>query len=316
MAMYNAQGLAGNDQARLTLSDAGDYDRRLKGRILVLILAAAGGLNADQAKVLTARQVVTLIQQHSGVPWNGPTVDTFKAGDPNAPVTGIAVTMMATFDVLRRASAQGANLIITHEPTFYSHEDKTESLEAANDPVWREKESFIKDHHLVVWRFHDHWHMRRPDGILNGMEHALNWEHYEREDAPNLFVLPGTTLRELAKSIQDRIGIKVLRVVGNPNLEVTKVAFLPGAAGTQRHLEFLRRDDVEVLVIGEVPEWETIEYVSDAAAEGRGKALILMGHIPSEQAGMASCAEWLKTFVSGVPIMFVPTAEPFWMPKK
>jgi hypothetical protein len=71
---------------------------------------------------------------------------------------------------------------------------------------------------------------------------------------------------------------------------------------------------VEVLVIGEVPEWETIEYVTDAAAEGRHKALILMGHIPSEQAGMTACAEWLKTFISDVPVVFVPAAEPFWVP--
>jgi putative NIF3 family GTP cyclohydrolase 1 type 2 len=284
-------------------------------RTLLSILMMAGALNAQQAKVLTARQVITLIQQHSGVTWDGPTVDTFKAGDPDTPVTGIATTMMATFDVLKRAAAQGANLIITHEPTFYSHEDKTESLAAAKDPVWREKEAFIAEHHLVVWRFHDHWHMRRPDGILSGMTDALGWQRYERNDAPNLFVLPKTTLRELAKNIQERIGIKVLRVVGNPDLEVTKIALMPGAAGTQRHLELLRRDDVEVLVIGEVPEWETIEYVADAAAEGHRKALILMGHIPSEQAGMASCAEWLKTFISGIPVTFVKTAEPFWMPR-
>jgi putative NIF3 family GTP cyclohydrolase 1 type 2 len=289
-------------------------DNRLISGTVLLIFPAAAALNAQQGKVPTARQVVKLIQQHSGVPWNGQTVDTFKAGDPDTPVTGIATTMMATFDVLKRAAAQRANLIITHEPTFYSHEDETQSFEAANDPVWREKEAFVKEHHLVVWRFHDHWHSRRPDGILSGMADALNWQRYERADAPNLFVLPRTTLRELAKSVQDRIGIKVLRVVGNPDLGVTKAALVPGAAGTQEHLQFLRRDDVEVLVIGEVPEWETIEYVTDAAAEGRHKALILMGHIPSEQAGMAACAEWLKTFISGVPVVFVPAAEPFWVP--
>jgi putative NIF3 family GTP cyclohydrolase 1 type 2 len=59
-----------------------------------------------------------------------------------------------------------------------------------------------------------------------------------------------------------------------------------------------------------VPEWETIEYVADAAAEGRRKALILMGHIPSEQAGMKYCAEWLKTFINQVPVVFIKTPEP------
>jgi len=280
----------------------------------LFLAAAAAALSAQQDNALTARQVIALIQQQSGVSWNGPTVDTFKAGDPDTPVTGVAVTMMATFDVLKRAAAQHANLVITHEPTFYSHEDQTASFEAANDPVWREKEAFIRDHHLVVWRFHDHWHLRRPDGILNGMVAALGWQAYQRDEPPNLFVLPETTLRALAANIQSRIGIKVLRVVGDPKLKVTKVALMPGAAGAARHFQVLRRDDVEVLVIGEVPEWETIEYVSDAAAQGRPKALILMGHIPSEQAGMASCTEWLRTFIKRIPITFVPTAEPFWTP--
>jgi putative NIF3 family GTP cyclohydrolase 1 type 2 len=269
---------------------------------------------AQQSNTLTARQVVALIQQNSGVPWEGPTVDTFKAGDPDTPVTGIATTMMATFDVLKRAAAAHANLVITHEPTFYNHQDKTDSFEAANDSVWREKEAFVKDHHLVVWRFHDHWHMRHPDGILTGMIDQLGWQRYRRSDLPNFFVLPPTDLRALAKSIQDRVKIRVLRVVGDPALTVTKVALLPGATGTEMHLRLLRRDDVEALVIGEVPEWETIEYVSDAVAEGRHKALILMGHIPSEQAGMETCAEWLRTFIKNTPIVFIPTAEPFWTP--
>jgi putative NIF3 family GTP cyclohydrolase 1 type 2 len=77
----------------------------------------------------------------------------------------------------------------------------------------------------------------------------------------------------------------------------------------------LQRDDVEVLAIGEVPEWETIEYVTDAVSEGKKKALILLGHIPSEQPGMEYCAEWLKTFVSEVPVEFVATREPFLLAK-
>ena len=77
----------------------------------------------------------------------------------------------------------------------------------------------------------------------------------------------------------------------------------------------LQRDDVEVLVMGEGLEWETIEYGADAAAEGRPKALIILGHIPSEQAGMDDCARWLRTFITEVPVEFIATAEPFWPAK-
>jgi hypothetical protein len=282
--------------------------------VAVFLLSIAAS-RAQGTRKLTAREVIDSIKQHTGVDWSGPTVDTFKAGDPNTTVTGIATTMMATFDVLKRAAAEHANLIITHEPTFYTHEDKTDWFAQANDPVWKEKEDFIAQKHLVVWRFHDHWHSMKPDGILLGMTRALGWQPYVKPHIPpNLFVMPQTSLRSLAKSVEDKIGVKVLRVVGNPDLRVTKVGLLPGAAGTQMQIQMLRRDDVEVLVIGEVPEWETIEYVADAAAEGRHKALILMGHIQSEQAGMEYCAEWLRTFIKNAPVIFVAAKEFFWLP--
>ncbi len=82
-----------------------------------------------QGTALTARQVIERIQKNVGVPWRSQTVDTFKAGDPDTRVTGVATTMMATFDVLERAAASGKNLIITHEPTFYGHLDQTGDLE-------------------------------------------------------------------------------------------------------------------------------------------------------------------------------------------
>jgi putative NIF3 family GTP cyclohydrolase 1 type 2 len=269
---------------------------------------------AAQVPRLTARQVIDRIKAQVGVPWRNETVDTIKAGDPDTPVTGIATTFMATFDVLKRAAAEGKNLVITHEPTFYSHLDVTNDLEREKDLVWAEKEKFIRDHKMVVFRFHDHWHMRRPDGIIEGITKKLAWEKYQSSALPTLYTVPETTVAALAADLKRKLGIHVLRVVGPRDLRVSHVGLSPGAGGPVGHRRMLQRDDVEVLVIGEVPEWETIEYVADAAAEGRKKALILLGHVPSEQAGMENCAEWLKGFVKEVPVGFVAAAEPFWEP--
>jgi putative NIF3 family GTP cyclohydrolase 1 type 2 len=281
-------------------------------RVSTLLLLTAGVLSAQSTPPLTARQVIERIQSHVGVPWRTQTVDTFKAGDPDTPVTGIATTMMATYDVLVRAAAEGKNLIITHEPTFYSHLDGTDSFEKVQDPVWAEKERFIKEHHLVVWRFHDHWHMHRPDGILAGVVRALQWQKFQTPAEPQLFVVPEATIGQLAAQMKQRLGAQTVRVVGNPELKVTKVGLLPGAGGTQSHLRMLQKDSVQVLAIGEVPEWETIEYVADAAAQGKQKALILLGHVASEQPGMEDCAQWLKGFVTEVPVGFVSTRELYW----
>lgn len=265
-----------------------------------------------QTTQTTARQVVERIQKQTGVTLSENTVDTFKAGNPDQPITGIAVTMMATYDVLERAAAAGKNLVITHEPTFYNHRDTTAELASANDPVLAAKQDFIQKQGLVVWRFHDGWHSRKPDGVLLGMTKALDWSNYQNSENPHLFRLPKTTLNQLAENVRKRLSIQNMRVVGDKNMKLTKVAFLPGAAGPAPQIKLLERNDVEALLIGEVPEWETIEYVADAVSEGKHKALLLLGHIPSEQAGMEECARWLRTFIKEVPVEFIPTKEMFW----
>ena len=278
-------------------------------RSLILLAIA---ISAQAQPALTARQIIDQIKAHVGVPWREETVDTIKAGDPDTPITGIATTMMATFDVLRRAQAEGKNLIITHEPTFYSHQDKTDIFEKENDAVWAEKQKFIVDHKMVVWRFHDHWHLRRPDGIMEGVLNSLGWQKFYNPESRTVKLPVAVTLETLAAEVQKKMGAKVLRAVGDKQMKVTTIALQPGAGGPAGHRRALQRPEVEVLLIGEVPEWETIEYVNDASAQGRRKALLLVGHIPSEQPGMDNCATWLRTFIKNVPVGFVPTIEPFW----
>ena len=150
--------------------------------------------------------------------------------------------MMATFDVLQRAAASGANLIITHEPTFYNHLDNfTEIPQKENDPVLAEKLAFIKEHHLVVWRFHDHWHRRTPDGIEAGMTHALGWEAFQDKQNQYLFTIPETTLDKLAAVLKTRLELHTMRVVGDPQMKITRVALSPGSAGMQREIGALEK---------------------------------------------------------------------------
>lgn len=278
--------------------------------VMAMAIGAVAGAKAQERQI-TARGVVAEIQKQVGVEWKKDTVDTFKAGNPDTAVTGIAVTMMATMDVLQRASAKGLNFVITHEPTFYAHLDTPEGM-PESDPVWTEKRAFIEKHGMVVWRFHDHWHMRTPDGIEVGMVRSLGWEKFQKPENQYLFVMPETTVKKLAEEVADKLDSPVVRVVGEPEMKVTKVGFSPGAAGLQRETQALERDDVQVLLVGETREWETVEYAADAVTQGRNKALIVIGHVPSEQAGMEECTRWLKGFVKAVPVEFVAAKEPFW----
>jgi putative NIF3 family GTP cyclohydrolase 1 type 2 len=261
---------------------------------------------------LTAGMVVDSIREHVGVPWRTPTVDRILAGNPNIGVKGIAVTMMSTLDVLERAVAGGSNMIITHEPTFYLHEDTTADLKG--DPTLKYKLDFIREHDIAIFRFHDHWHARKPDGIAVGMMRELGWEKNADPANPNRFTFAGVPLEQFCQEMRNRLNDRTMRVVGNPQLIVKRVAASWGYGERLATISLFARPDVDVLIAGEAREWELVEYAQDSITAGNQKALILLGHIVSEQGGMKYCTEWLKTFLTGVPIEFVPAKEPFWTP--
>ena len=267
----------------------------------------------DAGSRLTAAEVMQRVLAATGATPPTNTVDTLKAGDPNRVVTGIATTFMDTYAVLEQAVSSGDNLIITHEPTFYNHLDDQGAL--TGDPVLQQKLSYIREHHLVIWRFHDTWHLRQPDGILAGVVAQFGWEAYEGASDPHVFTLPATTVGAIAADLQKRTGARLIRIVGNSELRASGVALYPGASGEDKQIKALEQDNVQLLVAGEAREWETVPYVQDAAGEGRSKALILLGHEVSEEAGMQECARWLRTLFPKLPVNFISAGEPFHLPQ-
>lgn len=280
--------------------------------VVALLGVVAVAAHGQQAQ--TAEQVISAMRVAAHITPAANTVDTIKEGDPQTVVTGIATTISPTMDVLRKAVAAGDNLIVTHEPSFYNHLDKTDLY--PGDPVLAEKMKYIADHKLVVFRWHDGAHARQPDFIMEGWQAKVGWATAHREPgAPMLYTAKPVILAALAEQLRKATGASVVRVIGDPKLVVTKIAYAPGAPGAERQVKALERDDVEVLVAGEVPEWETISYAWDASQQGRHKALILMGHYTSEEPGMKTVADWLKTVLPGMKVDFIPAGEPYWLAK-
>jgi putative NIF3 family GTP cyclohydrolase 1 type 2 len=277
----------------------------------VLAVSALIPLSVAAQQQLTAAQAIARIQQ--AIPQQPPadTVDTIKAGDPATIVTGIVTCFTDSMDVLRKAVSLHANLVIAHEPTFYNHRD--ENTLFVNDSVYKEKSAYIRDHHLVVWRFHDQWHLRRPEPMTEAFTAAVGWQKYQHPDDPLFFTLPPTTVNALAEELQQKLHARVVRVVGDPNLRVTGVAYRPGASGEAKQVQALERD-VQVLVAGEASEWETVTYAQDAQQQHRPKALILLGHSTSETDGMDYAGTWLRTLFPTLPIQYVNSGEPYWLP--
>jgi putative NIF3 family GTP cyclohydrolase 1 type 2 len=276
----------------------------------VLLAASSWGVaDSSHNSTLTAYDVVSRIKGEVTCSWSEETVDTFKSGNPSDEVTGIACTFMATVDVLNEAAAKGYNLIITHEPTYYNHLDSKDKL--VGDPVYAAKQEIIDKNKLIIFRFHDHLHRTTPDGIYVGMARKMVWESYLEEGEKNIFNFPGISLKHVRDHLKEVFPEANLRIIGDPNLKINRAAFSAGAPGSAAHFKLLQRGDINLLLIGEAPEWETIEYVRDASQAGLPMALVILGHAVSEEAGMEYCAQWLQSFVTEVPVSFIEAGDPF-----
>ncbi|MGD0756492.1 MAG: Nif3-like dinuclear metal center hexameric protein [Bacteroidales bacterium] len=280
---------------------------------IMLIGIFSGLLNGQNfwvGKNATAAEVIAAIIKNTGSATIPNTVDIIKEGDPQTPVTGIVTCMFATMDVLKQAVNKNCNLIVVHEPLYYNHLDETKMLQ--NDPVFLEKKHFINDHKLVIWRFHDYIHSMKPDGIEMGMVAKLNWKNYLVKGTTNQFVLPETTLKELLKNLKQIFPKNAFYVIGNPEMKLSNVRLAEGAPGSATHIRLLEDKNVDVVLAGESPQWETYEYMRDAIDQGRQKAIIFLGHINSEESGMSFCAEWLQTFIKDIPVHFIECGPSFW----
>ena len=218
----------------------------------------------------------------------GDTCDVLKAGDENKEVKKVAFTMMSTIEVMKKAAEWGADLVITHEPTYYHHWDNNITM-----PIAIEKKKIIEDAGFALYRYHDYMHSRETDQITDGMmkemgiagtlEHTPYFASYIFTPDEPISAL------DLARRGEETLGIPHVKIAGDRNHPAKKIAACFGTPGGV--FDLLRQEDIDLVVTGEACEWALGEYARDAAALGYHKALVVMGHIGSEKGGMRYLAK-------------------------
>ena len=259
---------------------------------------------------MTARDVVDLIKKNSGAPWNERSYrDTFKVGNPDVTVKGIATTMMVTFGMLKRAHAAGLNMVIAHEDTYWNDPDETKDL--TENPLYKLKTDYVVNNDMVVWRDHDNMHAMKPDFTVVGSLRSVGIKGGENAVMrPQIYTIPETTLGEFAAQVKRLTGSRAFRCVGDPMAKVSRILLGPGYATPRMTAE------ADVVIGGEQQEadgaFDNVEYVMDAASLGMAKGVIMLGHVVSEEPGMEDFGNWMRTFIHDIPIQFVPAQEPYW----
>lgn len=237
------------------------------------------------------------------------TCDTVKSGDPQKEINKVAVTMFATPDVVRSAQEWGAQLLIVHEPVFYEHMDKN-----LDTFIAEEKKKFIDSSGLIVYRFHDYAHAMDPDVIYEGEMKYIGLpgrcvtEKEHGKFAINNYLLDEEiTAKELAEVFEKNLGIKHVRIAGNPDAKGRKISC---SFGTPGHLESELAEN-DFLLTGEICEWRIGEMARDYAQLGYNKAVLVMSHIGSERAGMMLLTDKLSEAFKDMEFRYIECGEVF-----
>jgi putative NIF3 family GTP cyclohydrolase 1 type 2 len=265
---------------------------------------------------MNTREVVEIVLALNGERRIEQTCDQLIEGNWDDQIAGVVTTFMATVDVIRRTVALGSNLIITHEPTYFTGSDRLDWLQA--DQVYRKKKALINDNQISIWRYHDHMHSGNEDLIYTGLLKDLGWAEYLNTELPlpHCYSIPATTVAGLADFLKKTLSMKVVRIVGELDMQCSRVGILVGGGslglGQEEMPARLMNDQrLDVMVCGEITEWTLSAYVRDAAALGCNKAMIIVGHERSEESGMKELANRLKPLLEAIPVHFADSGEPF-----
>ena len=237
--------------------------------------------------------------------WTYPadTVDTFKSGDPDADVRGIAVGWMSYTWALRQALSLGCNMFVTHEPTYYNHWDNDESI--FRFAGVREKRAFIEENGLVIVRCHDLWDQIADIGIPDTWGRLLGFENpVDRTEHLRVYEVETASAEALARQIAQRtalFGQPGVHLIGSADAPVRRVSI--GTGAITPFLTCVEQFGVDCAICTDdgIANWRDGGFAIDM-----GIPLIVVHHHVSEEAGIISLAAHLKQALPHIPVHHIP----------
>jgi len=221
------------------------------------------------------------------------TVDKIIVGDPEKEARSILVTWISSFSAVKAAVNSGADLLITHEPTFWRH---TNELHDVNETeIGRIKKKYIDESNLVILRCHDVWDRMPEIGIPWSWAKFLGFTSRPSAIATEGFIhkydVNPVTVEKLAKMIASKtasLGEPYVQVSGDCSKIISSVGIGTGCGCDPYIMEGIGCG-VSVVCDDGTSYWREIQRASDS-----GHPVIRVSHGTSEEPGMISLAEYIQ----------------------
>lgn len=211
-------------------------------------------------------------------------------GDETLPVQSLMTCLTLTRQTCQEAIDRGADMVVPHHPVPFRPLSSITTMSHYGWILWQ-----LATHRIAVYSAHTAFDSC-ADGINARLARLLELQDVRplRPCEQDTFVGAGRAgnlphampFVDFAQHVKQKLGIKLLQIVGSPDMTVSHVAVACGAAG--EFLKDARKCGCQAIVLGEA------KYHTCLEAEFWGIGMVLVGHYASERHGMERLAEILR----------------------
>lgn len=231
------------------------------------------------------------------------------AGSREQEVRRIYIALDATEEVIRAACEAHADMLITHHPLLFS------PVKCVTD------DDFIGKRIIELIRSHISYYAMHTNYDVLGMA-ALAEQILDIRDAEVLEVtlqdenrtegigrvgsLPyEMSLKDCSEYIKEKLKLPNVRVFGNPELMIKRIAVCPGSGKSE--IKTAVEKQADVLVAGDFGHHDGLDALE------QGVAVIDAGHYGTEYIFMEDMKSFLTERLESVEILTAPVKHPFWV---
>ena len=246
--------------------------------------------------------IETTYPKHAALEWDNVGL---LVGRMDKDVKRIYVALDATDEVIDDAIAQGVDMLITHHPLLFTPLKQITDEHFIGGRVVR-----LLQHDISYYAMHTNYDVLGMAELsarmlgLNEMEvlEVTDSEQMEGIGRVGIFA-EEMPLRECCKLVKEKFQLDGVKVFGDLDAKVKRVAISPGSGKHMTQLALEKSADV--FVTAEIDHHEGIDAVA------QGMAIIDAGHYGLEHIFIEDIAEFLQAMLGDIEVVKASTRYPF-----
>ena len=193
-----------------------------------------------------------------------------QMGSVNNECTGVVTCLDVTLDVLKKAVENGCNMVVSHHPMIYYPLQKIDESEVNGKAI-----AYAFRNDITIYSAHTNFD-KCEVGTNASLVRLLGGKLVDTFECCFLFEVAPISVRELTKKVASVLNDKSVKVAGNLEKVVTKIAVCSGGGGGSFGYFNYAGRNADVYISGDMPHHMYQEAV------GRDFPVIEFSHYASE----------------------------------